>query len=174
MDQDATRWRLPTEVTGGRCGKWCRQETKCSPALDMVSEDGTHCGRCKWETVDWLDSQSELLLGMSILEGLKQRGSSLIQSSKHLEKSCTHPVQAQYHAQRIQRSGNHADASGECTHAQTNRIDVKTAAKATKDVSMPKNKAKLPDSLVGVKTRHIGEVDGSGSHADASTIRTDM
>ena len=124
--------------------------------------------------VDWLDSQSELLLGMSILEGLKQRGSSLIQSSKHLEKSCTHPVQAQYHAQRIQRSGNHADTSDEHTHAQTNRIDVKTAAKATKDVSMPKNKAKLSDSRVGVKTRHIGEVDGSGSHADASTIRTDM
>ena len=125
--------------------------------------------------VDWLDSQSELLLGMSILEGIKQRGSSLIQSSKHLEKSCTHPVQVQYHAQRIQRSGNHADASGERTHAQTNRIDVKTAAKATKDVSMPKNKAKLPDSLVGMKARHIGgEVDGSGSHADALTICTDM
>ena len=53
---------------------------------------------------------TELLLGMSILEGIKQRGSSLIQSSKHLEKSCTHPVQAQYHAQRIQRSGNHVDA----------------------------------------------------------------
>ena len=124
--------------------------------------------------VNWLDSQSELLLGMSILEGLKQRGSSLIQSSKHLEKSCTHPVQVQYHAQRIQRSGNHVDTSGECMHAQTNQINVKTAAKATKDVSMPKNKAKLLNSLVGVKTWCIGEVDGSGSHANASTIRTDM
>ena len=57
---------------------------------------------------------------------------------------------------------------------QTNRIDVKTAAKATEDVSMPQNKPKLPNSLVGVKTWRIGEVDDSGSHVDVLTIRTDM
>ena len=84
-------------------------------------------------------------------------------------------MQAHYHAQRSQgESGNHADASGGCTHAQTDRIDMKTAAKATEDVSMPQNKPKLLNSLVGVKPRCIGEVDGSGSHTDVSTIHTDM
>ena len=56
---------------------------------------------------------------------------------------------------------------------QTDRIDANAAVKSTEDISIPQNKPKLPNSPGGAKTRRISEVDGSRSHADASTILTD-
>ena len=52
-------------------------------------------------------------------------------------------------------------------HTQTDQIDTKMAVKSTEDVSILQNKPKLLNSPGGAKTRRIGEVDGSRSHADA-------
>ena len=60
------------------------------------------------------------------------------------------------------------------THAQSDWTDPRTAANIPEDVSIAPKKQEPPNLPVVAKIRCIGETNGSGSHADGLTVRTDV
>ena len=69
--------------------------------------------------------------------------------------------------------GNHADASSGHTHVPCVETDAISTANATEIVSTPRKRAKSPDSPSGAAKRTADVPNGSGSHADASSVHTD-
>ena len=65
-------------------------------------------------------------------------------------------------AQQSQRPGDHTNALGTGTGTHSYRFDMKTAARTRKDVSIPQNKTKWPNSPNGTETRCRDEADGWG------------
>ena len=66
--------------------------------------------------------------------------------------------------------GNVPDASTTRTGMQSDRNGARRTAKTRETISKRSKKPKSPNSPVGAKIRHIGEADGSGNHADGSTV----
>jgi len=69
--------------------------------------------------------------------------------------------------------GSHADTSSARTHASCVGNDAKTAANATETVKTSRNEQKLLNSPSGTAKRTPDVPNGSGSHADASSVHTD-
>ena len=71
-------------------------------------------------------------------------------------------------------SGNVVDASTTRTDVHSDRNGARMTAKTRETISKTLINPKMPNSSVGTKIQCIGEVDGSGNHADGSNVCRDM
>ena len=52
-------------------------------------------------------------------------------------------------SEELERPGDHADASSECTHMQSGQIDMKMTARTAEVISITPNEQKTPNSPIG-------------------------